>query len=892
MRLIFLLLFILSIVAIVNANAYSINITGNFNHTWINANGTSDTFNIQGTVTNATVTFTAKGFANFDNANGGYWTKANKFVFTSALSEYANYKVVINGSNWYLYNVTGGLEASLSDTEFWGLVQSDGDDIRVFNQSSQLYFWIEYFNATEQKAIIWVNISQGSSELNIAYGNPSALPSAYSNISKAFLFGDDFNTLDTNKWQILGGDWVVDNGTLVWNGNPNADPDGLIVTKQTFTNNIVIELKGIRVSPGGTVGSTEFDQIVMSCSDINNLVLLRARPDVGEVEIYNKSAGTYTKQVGAAIPTTYNVWRIGKAYYNGSAYIFEYYDLDYTLINKTAWVTVWVRDGYIGIREWQNSEAGDVKYDWIFVAKLADPADVSSTSHYDLYVQNPKLILNGNVVEYAGNLTAGSSVTLNINSTYFVQGVNTISFSSDNLIYTQFDVNIKFNYTYTVLGNVTNTTVSFGTTVDYTPQLIAVVPPANRPVDSVNISVNGNAWTNFDLIGVDIHTPTTVTIKINLPDEKGVNINATVNLDPYALVIHVLDELTKRTIFPANVSVYNSTYVQLNDSVIKQVNNKYAIEYWNISDGKYHVFVDATGYSMRKRFADINTKERLDLYVYLPPSNKSIIVSFYLKDNTGRFPINSTYIIVEKSGIGKIHEEYFNVEGKVDVYLVANDVYYVYVSNGVEIKLLGTYSSSYSTTATLEIGEAVSNIIQRGVSLPMHTVTLYVIKNMKPYANIPIIVKDIYNNTYTVYTDNEGKAVIWVNKTIPYEINVNHSEKVIKAFLPLNEKYIVVVPYNTTYLNQTYKRLVNASNGSIFAIGSNLTKELSPSARGIVTALILWAVMQSAVRVVGNVSVIGLITLIILAIIGLADPISCVFAGLFVVGMYVLKRWL
>jgi len=138
----------------------------------------------------------------FDNDGGGTWKEYMSFPITASPTEYAQYKIVVNGTNWEIYNATGGLEASGTNANFWSLVNSTGADIRVFNQGAQLYFWIEYFNATEQKAIIWVNLTAGSTELNIAYGNPSALPSTYDNASKTFEIYDDFNdgVLDTNIW--------------------------------------------------------------------------------------------------------------------------------------------------------------------------------------------------------------------------------------------------------------------------------------------------------------------------------------------------------------------------------------------------------------------------------------------------------------------------------------------------------------------------------------------------------------------------------------------------------------------------------------------------------------------------------------------------------------------
>lgn len=128
-----------------------------------------------------------------DNGGGHPWKEQMGFPTTTTPTTHSLYKIVINGSTWRIYNATDYLETSGNNTNFWSLVQPNGTDIRVFNQSKQLYFWIEYFNATEQKAVIWVNLTAGSSELNVAYGNPNATKSEYMDYTHVFILYDNFN---------------------------------------------------------------------------------------------------------------------------------------------------------------------------------------------------------------------------------------------------------------------------------------------------------------------------------------------------------------------------------------------------------------------------------------------------------------------------------------------------------------------------------------------------------------------------------------------------------------------------------------------------------------------------------------------------------------------------
>ena len=67
---------------------------------------------------------------------------------------------------------------------------NNGDDIRFTNSTDDLlYFWIEYWNATEEKAIIWVNVTYLLNNTNTTiymyYGNPVA--DSISDINSTFI---------------------------------------------------------------------------------------------------------------------------------------------------------------------------------------------------------------------------------------------------------------------------------------------------------------------------------------------------------------------------------------------------------------------------------------------------------------------------------------------------------------------------------------------------------------------------------------------------------------------------------------------------------------------------------------------------------------------------------
>ena len=190
----------------------------------------------------------------FDNNGGGTWEEYLSFPITVTPAEYAQYKIVINGITWELYNVTGSLEASGTNDDFWSLVNSTGADIRVFNQTEQqLYFWIEEWDYNNQTATIWVNLTVGSSELNIAYGNPSATESSYHDGTKTFIAFDDFEDGDVSDWS------VGDVSTSAYEGNyalatPSGTGTSAIYKTVAFSEQSQLIVEGYVMSSVGRAG--------------------------------------------------------------------------------------------------------------------------------------------------------------------------------------------------------------------------------------------------------------------------------------------------------------------------------------------------------------------------------------------------------------------------------------------------------------------------------------------------------------------------------------------------------------------------------------------------------------------------------------------------------------
>ena len=117
---------------------------------------------------------------------------------------------------------------------FFANAKSDGSDIRFTSGdgTTQLNYWIESFDSTNKRAIVWVkvpSIPTGESFIYLYYGNSAAADN--SNGENTFEFFDDFNgtSLDTSKWTDNGGNATLTGGELVLN-----PPDGNVVSKNTW----------------------------------------------------------------------------------------------------------------------------------------------------------------------------------------------------------------------------------------------------------------------------------------------------------------------------------------------------------------------------------------------------------------------------------------------------------------------------------------------------------------------------------------------------------------------------------------------------------------------------------------------------------------------------------
>ena len=359
----------------------------------------------------------------FDNSGGGEWSEISVFNLCSSVGEYGQYKIVINGDTWELYNVAGGLEASETNDNFWSLVQSDGDDIRVFNQSySQLYFWIEEWDYTSQTATIKVNLTAGSSELNIAYGNPSAIESSYNNASYVYDYYSHFDTLPAGTLATYNSpnsaDAYIDSSRLVVKNYESSGATGsgigYIIPLNLPSADYRIEGHGF-TSTHGSVGAS--------------LLGLKYEGD----KVFNIKRWQYWVSGSTSATKVFGGTTIGEIYVGD--------DFTYDVIGHEI----------VAFCLLSSSAAGTTYtyLDELKIYKLADPADVSSFESRSIgSIVNASLKVNGNLV-FSGDVAKGSSTG---KLSVLLTGNDTIYYDAD---FGEADIIIEANYTHNVTVVVT-----------------------------------------------------------------------------------------------------------------------------------------------------------------------------------------------------------------------------------------------------------------------------------------------------------------------------------------------------------------------------------------------------------------------------------------------------
>ena len=853
------------------ASAKAATLTGNVAFTIKHTNGTDINYKLYNvTSTSGTVTLYNGGIDTLDNSGGGTWMREDVFQLAAATAEDAQYCIKISGDWINVTNSTGALKASLYDPLFWDYVSQNGSDIRITNQDGQLYFWIEDFNSATQQATIWVNLSTGSTELDVAYGNPSALPSAYDNGTKTFPFFDDFNSL--SKWTILNGGGTGTATIATYDGKsmleliPGGVTNRVAVTAPFNTSEGIIEVRAVTnatVSDGFLVGFSDGTIVSASSDGPNNGYLLGFTRSYNTYnQLIKMSAGTgtvLTEVAGSASSLTYyNValeWKDGTltGYIDGKK-VLSASDTTFTSLShvhiSTA-VNVWF-------------------FDWIFVANTTDPASFST----------PYQIVPEANVTVGTFTTTTNATTVAIPSTAFSSVTKVSITSSENL---HFNATLKFDYAYSSTSKIidTGTVIEKNFTINTTGLTVPITLNVTFPLrtESYKLFVNVSPSTT-----VSNTTNTSIITSYILQNNTSYNINEKVG---YLIAKFIgKDELTSNTLSTLTVNYTSSTGWRSTSGASVSIYgtdlplHQTVIEFSSISYSNRHYILDAT-------------KLNQSVTLYLLADSSSTMITYTVVSGTSTLPnakveiykyIGDKYVLIDS--------QYTDASGVVAVPLHAFDTYKVVASK-----------PGYNTvTATITVTQATYTIKLGGVNLaiPASHRAVVIFKpsqsTLQPGNNtisIDIIPQGttITTATMTVYVNNTpvastSKSDITAPTTLSVPVTLNQSSSVSVKVSYTQDGQTVTTQKNYTVPVATglWATLLLLNNQLNFPGGKTIGL--------LIAAFITLAVVASLAATTNtNARGLGLIGMIIFTIIAL--PLGAISIGiLVVVWVAVIAAWI
>jgi hypothetical protein len=266
-----------------------------------------------------------------------------------------------------------------------GKMRSDCGDIRFYDRTNNLNYWIEGgINTTSTK--IWVKIpsipASSTKVIQMYYGNPNL--TSVSNGDNTFLFFDDFSgsSLDANKWILTrlygSGTYTatVANGYVEIYGASSTT--AAIVSK--FGTSLPFAIEGSYKAMSYTNKSVYHNITQNSVGDDNNKLAIARGADVFYYYKVVSGTVTYYQQSSVTTPTTWTrfSWKITTT----NAYYFESGSQMNTTTTQDRFTT---GTNYLMFSVY-NSAATD--YDWIALRNFA-PTEPATTigSEYSMPIR-------------------------------------------------------------------------------------------------------------------------------------------------------------------------------------------------------------------------------------------------------------------------------------------------------------------------------------------------------------------------------------------------------------------------------------------------------------------------------------------------------------------------
>ena len=840
---------LLSIVffAVISTASTGITYAGTYTVKWVGVKSVNDTLHLNFVSTVSNVTISVKGIA------GKY---ADVFPLSSPLTEWANYEIKINGSNITIYNVTGAVKATLTDTNFWANVNSTGADIRITNKTSELYFWIESFNYTTETADIWVNLTAGSTELDLIYGNPNALPSSYNNISKVALagVGDDFDDgVLSSLWRTAGGGTISESGGLL-----AITGDGTTTTGIYSSVNIsypAIAYAKIKHAPNRDTWGFD-DYLIYSA--VKNQVVSWYPDQVNLIGWYMQTANGGTASSTRILSTADTNWHIEKITWKLGEATLERIGEGISAILTTNVPSVSIP---VSVKNWGT---GTTYIDWIFVAKLADPANFgtpyqTTAANVTVGTYNIQVIANGTPVAIPS--TAFTTDTP-VNITYHLP----------------FNATLTFNYAYSSTATITDTgtviekNFSINTTGLTTNVSLNIMFPLRTKDYALYLKLTPSAAVT------NTTTNTSVVTSINLLNNTTYSIEEKIGY----LIANITgkDELSNTQLTSITVNYTSPTgLASKSGATVKLYGTDFPLH-----ETEEVIDFSSAGYSRRHYILDCTALNQ-SITLYLLQDAVSTMITYTVVSGTSTLDHAKVEIYKYIGDSWKlIDSQYSDASGVVAVPLHAFDVYKVVASK-----------PGYTTvTTTITISQATYTIKLGGVSLaiPASTRTVIVFKPsssvLQPGTNtisvsiVPQGGKTITSATMTVYANDTPVATVTkTDITSPTDltatVNLNEST-------PVSVKVSYIVDGQT--ITETKNYTVPQATGiwaTFLLLNSQLEQTKGGNLIGLLIASFIALAVVASLAATTNTTArgLGFIGMLVFSIIAL--PLNAISINLLIV---------
>ena len=312
---------------------------------------------------------------------------------------------VIEESGNDLIDYVVKIELNSTNFDDWAKLPNETYIYVTDADNNPLYYWVEYVNPAEKKAIIWVKLNLTAYETKVIYlhyGEETPYPE-YNNPYKVFLFFDDFNTNSSINYTIISGTWSWETNYSRLHGTGSKAVELLLNSSIFFGFNYTVRAR-VKVEAGTAVRN---GGLIVRAQDSSNFFLYKVNNET-HIGVYKKSGGTYSGLLASLdIDTTPTDWHIQEVKVVGmkSWYCVDSHCLTYNSVD--------IENGTIGFQTYD----AHIYVDWVAVRKAVEIEPriiIGWTPGYkgEYYVPIT-------VIERSGNDLVDYAVKIELNSTNF-----------------------------------------------------------------------------------------------------------------------------------------------------------------------------------------------------------------------------------------------------------------------------------------------------------------------------------------------------------------------------------------------------------------------------------------------------------------------------------------